>query len=83
MRNYDINQTWEGDNNILLQQTGKYLLDILKKKMKGKLEKPTITCEWIKIDPVQGEKCLAQTPEEFLTFESLQHIFEFRANLLL
>ena len=31
--------------------------------MKGKQVKKTMTCEWIKVEPVQGEKCLAETPE--------------------
>lgn len=51
--------------------------------MKGKQVKKTMTCEWIKVEPVQGEKCLAETPEQLLTFESIKAIFEFRANLLL
>jgi hypothetical protein len=51
--------------------------------MKGKQVKPTVTYEWIKLEPVLGEKCLAKTPDELTSFESLQAIFEFRANLLL
>ena len=51
--------------------------------MKGKLAKPTTTCEWIKVDPVLGEKCLAETPEELLSMKSINEIFEFRSNLLL
>lgn len=52
MNNCEIHTTWEGDNNVLLQQTGKYLLDLLKNKMKGKAIKKTVTCEWIKLEPV-------------------------------
>ena len=79
----DIYQTWEGDNNILQQQTSKFLLDLLKKKMKGKLEKKTITCEWVTVEPVLGMKCSAENFEDMLSFSSLLQIFEFRANLLL
>lgn len=32
----DINNTWEGDNNVLIQQATKYVLDNLQKVMKGK-----------------------------------------------
>lgn len=32
----EINSTWEGDNNILLQQTTKILLENMQRVMKGK-----------------------------------------------
>jgi hypothetical protein len=51
--------------------------------MKGKQVKPTATCEWIKIEPVLGEKCLAETIEELLSFKNVISILEFRCNLLL
>jgi len=54
IRNHDVNQTWEGDNNVLLQQAAKFLLDCLRKKIKGKLPK-TKSCEWIETNPVDGE----------------------------
>lgn len=32
----DVNNTWEGENNVLIQQTTKYILQNLQKAMKGK-----------------------------------------------
>ena len=51
--------------------------------MKGKQTKATTTCEWIKTDPVLGQKCPAQSLEELVSFDNLIAIFEFRANFLL
>ncbi len=31
----DINNTWEGDNNVLIQQATKYVLDNAQKLTKG------------------------------------------------
>lgn len=32
----DINNTWEGDNTVLIQQATKFVLDNAQKMMKGK-----------------------------------------------
>jgi len=32
----DVNNTWEGDNHILVQQTAKYVLDNYQRYLKGK-----------------------------------------------
>lgn len=32
---HDVNNTWEGDNNVLIQQATKYILDNVQKALKG------------------------------------------------
>jgi acyl-CoA oxidase len=34
--NNDVNNTWEGENNVLIQQTTKYVMDNLRAAMMGK-----------------------------------------------
>lgn len=50
--------------------------------MKDKL-KPSQTCEWVKTDDVTEEKCEATTIDEFLQFDNLIKVFEYRCNKLL
>jgi hypothetical protein len=50
--------------------------------MKGKIKK-TVTCEWIKTEPVEGQYCLAESEDQFMNHKCLIEILEFRANLLL
>lgn len=78
----DINSTWEGDNNVLLQQTAKFLLDQYKAKMKNKA-KQSITVNWVTLDDVTEEKCKAETIDDFLQPENLKAVFEYRCNKLL
>lgn len=80
--NWDVQQTWEGDNNVLLQQTAKYLIDIIKAKFKGKEEK-TRYQDWITTTPAEGAQNEAKTEEELLADENLLEIFKHRSLLLL
>lgn len=80
--NWDVQQTWEGDNNVLLQQTAKYLIDIVKAKFKGKNVKTRFQ-DWITTAPVEGTQNEAKSEEEFLNDENLLKVFQHRSNLLL
>ena len=82
MNSIDIYATWEGDNNVLLQQTAKFLLSQYKAKMKNK-KKQSTTVEWITTEDITNLKCNAQNIEELLQPDSLKAIFEYRCNKLL
>lgn len=39
---HDINNTWEGDNTVLLQQSTKYVFDMAKRAMKKEKVSPML-----------------------------------------
>jgi hypothetical protein len=67
---------------VLVQQTAKYLLDLIQAKFKGKDEK-TRFMDWVSTTPVEGSQNEAKSLEEFLCDDNLLAIFTHRTNLLL
>lgn len=80
--NFDVNQTWEGDNSVLLQQAAKYIIDIGRDIFKGKAITAQ-TVQWIKRAPVQGDQNDARNEQELFRPENLVAIFTHRCNLQL
>lgn len=70
----DISATFEGDNNVLIQQTTKYLMDSYRKLMTGKpLDK---SVAFLTTDLESIAKC----PEDLFTVPGLMKALEFAAN---
>jgi len=78
----DVNMTWEGDNNVLLQQTAKFILDNLKKKFKGS-DVPHESLKFLSLDPVESKRLDVSSTDDLLKIETIKAILEHRANLLI
>lgn len=78
----DINSTWEGDNNVLLQQTSKFLMDSLRNLKEGnKLPFPSLQFLQEELAPFEvaqdGQSAFAKSQYNLLK------AFEVRANFLI
>lgn len=67
---------------MLLQQTAKYLVDMLKNKFMGK-KITAASCWWISAESPDEEQPIVKTKEDYLNRATLLKVFEHRANLLL
>lgn len=56
MNDHNVQETWEGDNNVLIQQASKFLLEIAKTKFRGKNPKLYSLQEWFTLNPVNEER---------------------------
>ena len=78
----DINTTWEGDNNVLLQQTAKFLLDSVR-KLKGGDQIPYPTVYFVTEEPPVFERATNEQSQFARDGFCLKKAFEIRANTLI
>lgn len=81
--NNDINITWEGDNTVLIQQSARFIVKSLQKKMKGKPLKYKSLEFLNKFDEVSNEKIALNSQEDLTMPSNLHAMMEHRLNLLL
>jgi acyl-CoA oxidase len=83
MNDHTVQETWEGDNNVLIQQTAKYILDLAKAKYKG-METHSKTCEdWLSIEPVFDARFTAEEYEDVFNPQELIKALQHRINALI
>jgi acyl-CoA oxidase len=62
--NNDVNNTWEGENNVLIQQTTKYILQNLQKAMKGKEVKSPLLKFFNEVPAAISRPCLRRNSRQ-------------------
>ena len=77
----DINLTWEGDNNVLIQQTGRFLLESFRHLTKGK-KIPYNTLEFLEVNFVP-KKCTLKNKKELIKTENIIKFYEYKLNMLM
>jgi acyl-CoA oxidase len=75
----DVNLTWEGDNNVLIQQTSKFLLDSLRKLIEGQ-SLPYPSLEFLKPFHDSESKWPPANEDEILANDYIKKALEHRAN---
>lgn len=79
--NNDINLTWEGDNNVLIQQTSRFLLESFRHLSKGK-KIPYHTLEFLDVNFVP-KKCSLKNKKELIKTENIIKFYEYKLNMLM
>lgn len=80
----DVHATWEGDNNVLIQQTAKYILKVLQKSFKGqKITPPSLKFLKFDYEDVKKFKIPFLKNEDFEDPDCLLQLMEHRVNLLM
>lgn len=77
----DINLTWEGDNNVLIQQTSRFLVESFRHLSKGK-KIPYSTLEFLEVN-FQPKKCILKNKKEVIKTENIIKFYEYKLNLLM
>lgn len=72
----NVQTTWEGDNNVLLQQTARFVMKGIDKILKGE-ENPYPTLSYLKFEDFDEMKI--ETPVDFRSIDFNEKILEFRA----
>ena len=77
----DINVTWEGDNNVLIQQTSRFLLESYRHLTKGK-KIPYQSLEFLDVN-FQPTKCNLKNKKELIKTENIIKFYEYKLNQLM
>jgi len=73
-QDFAVQCSWEGDNTIMMMQTGRYLIGCYKESKNGITQPPGVAY-LNDIENVKKRKSTAQTAQDIVSLEDLQHAF--------